>query len=101
MSAAVRKVVPDIDQRVEVLLVGTPLTHARFVRRHKGTYGPAIRAGEGLFPWPRSPVPGLYCTGDFAFPGIGLPAVAASGAVTANSLVSVAQHKAMLAELGL
>lgn len=33
--------------------------------------------------------------------GIGLPAVAASGAVTANSLVSVGQHTALLKELGL
>lgn len=32
------------------LQVGTPLTHERFLRRHRGSYGPAIRAGEGLFP---------------------------------------------------
>jgi hypothetical protein len=32
--------------------------------------------------------------------GIGLPAVAASGAITANSLVSVDQHIALLDELG-
>ncbi|EFN55141.1 hypothetical protein CHLNCDRAFT_35537 [Chlorella variabilis] len=84
-----------------VSLVGTPLTHERFLRRSRGTYGPGIRAGEGLFPWPASPVPGLYCCGDFAFPGIGLPAVAASGAITANSLVSVGQHTALLQELGI
>lgn len=197
--AAVRRLIPDIDSRVEVALVGTPLTHERFLRRHRGTYGaqkasclagsnvvlgwcqknthnawdahllllttlpratssfagPGIRAGEGLFPWPRTPVDRLYNCGDFAFPGmgtcvhldvgqsanrlllqllhlaavqqgsarpaslaqpaepapavppspacagIGLPAVAASGAVTANSLVSVGQHTALLKELGL
>ena len=38
--AAVRKLIPDIDSRVEVSLVGTPLTHERFLRRHRGTYGP-------------------------------------------------------------
>lgn len=38
--AAVRKIIPDIDSRVEVSLVGTPLTHQRFLRRHRGTYGP-------------------------------------------------------------
>lgn len=32
--------------------------------------------------------------------GIGLPAVAASGAITANSLASVDQHLALLDELG-
>lgn len=100
--AAVRRIIPDIDERLEVTLVGTPLTHERFLRRHRGTYGPAIRAGEGLFPWPAVPgLPGLFNTGDFAFPGIGLPAVAASGAVTANSLVSVGQHMALLDDLGI
>ena len=33
--------------------------------------------------------------------GIGLPAVAASGAITANSIVSTGQHLALLEELGL
>lgn len=96
-----RKIIPDIDDRVEVKLVGTPLTHERFLRRHRGTYGPGIKAGEGLFPWPATPVPGLYNCGDWAFPGIGLPAVAASGAITANSLASVQQHTALLKELGI
>lgn len=38
--AAVRTLIPDIDSRVEVELVGTPLTHQRFLRRSKGSYGP-------------------------------------------------------------
>lgn len=67
--AAVRKVIPDIDSRVEVSMVGTPLTHERFLRRHRGAYGPAIRAGEALFPWHATPLAGLYCCGDFTFPG--------------------------------
>lgn len=62
----------------------------------------AIRAGEGLFPWPAVPgLPGLYNTGDFSFPGIGLPAVAASGAVTANTLVPVGRHLELLDALGI
>ncbi|KAL4428146.1 hypothetical protein ABPG75_002235 [Micractinium tetrahymenae] len=97
---AVRKIIPDIDSRVELSLVGTPLTHERFLRRHRGAYGPAIRAGEALFPWHATPLAGLYCCGDFTFPGIGLPAVAASGAITANSLANVDQHLALLDELG-
>lgn len=67
--AAVRRLIPDIDERVEVALVGTPLTHERFLRRHRGTYGPGIKAGQGLFPWPATPVRGLYNCGDFSFPG--------------------------------
>ncbi len=64
-----RKVIPDIDSRVELSMVGTPLTHERFLRRHRGAYGPAIRAGEGLFPWHATPLARLYCCGDFTFPG--------------------------------
>ncbi|KHN03586.1 Prolycopene isomerase, chloroplastic, partial [Glycine soja] len=40
--------------------------------------------------------PLLYCCGDSTFPGIGVPAVAASGAIVANSLVSVSQHSKLL-----
>jgi len=38
-------------------------------RRHKGSYGPAIAAGDALFPPPTTPIPRLYCTGDSTFPG--------------------------------
>lgn len=44
------KIIPDIRKRAEVTMVGTPLTHERFLRRHRGSYGPAIQAGKGLFP---------------------------------------------------
>jgi phytoene dehydrogenase-like protein len=81
--------------------VGTPLTHERFLRRHRGSYGPALRAGEALFPGPATPLPGLYACGDSTFPGIGLPAVAASGAVCANTLVPLGRHLDLLASLGL
>lgn len=85
----------------EVKLVGTPLTHERFLRRDRGTYGPAIKAGKDTFPGPGTPLPGLYCCGDSTFPGIGIPAVAASGLVTANSLIPVSQHTQFLDALGL
>ena len=96
MWQALEHIIPDVRQRVEVNLTGTPLTHERFLRRHRGTYGPAISAKQGLFPGPQTPLKGLLCTGDSTFPGIGLPAVAASGMITANSLVSVSQHRQML-----
>ncbi len=88
-------------EKCEVKLVGTPLTHECFLRRNRGTYGPAIRAGKGLFPMPSTPVDGLFCCGDSVFPGIGIPAVAASGLVTANSLASVSQHSKLLDAIGL
>jgi phytoene dehydrogenase-like protein len=80
------KIIPDIRSRATHIQVGTPLTHKRFLRRHKGSYGPAIKAGEGSFPFPGTPVKGLLMTGDSMFPGIGVPAVAGSGLVTANSI---------------
>ncbi|ONK55562.1 uncharacterized protein A4U43_UnF1600 [Asparagus officinalis] len=85
----------------EVKLVGTPLTHKRFLRRNRGTYGPAIKAGEATFPGHSTPIPQLFCCGDSTFPGIGVPAVAASGAIVANSLVSVSQHNDLLDAVGI
>ncbi|ASC73320.1 Putative NAD(P)- FAD- dependent oxidoreductase [Halomicronema hongdechloris C2206] len=99
MFQALERIIPDLQRRIEVKLVGTPLTHERFLRRHQGTYGPAISAQTGLFPGPRTPLPGLWCTGDSTFPGIGLPAVAASGMTTANTLASVGQHRQMLRQV--
>ena len=108
MWQAVERIIPDVRKRIlstgeprcEVTLVGTPLTHERFLRRHRGSYGPAIRAGEGFFPGSNTPLPGLLCCGDSTFPGIGLPAVAASGMIAANMLAPVQKHLAMLKDIG-
>jgi carotene isomerase len=86
---ALERIIPDIRQRVVLQLIGTPLTHAHYLRRYQGTYGPAIAAGEGMFPSTQTPIKGLYLVGDSTMPGIGVPAVAASGILCANSLVSV------------
>lgn len=80
------KVIPDIRSRAKLVQVGTPLTHERFLNRHRGSYGPAIIAGEGSFPFPKTPVAGLLLCGDSCFPGIGVPAVAGSGILAANSV---------------
>jgi phytoene dehydrogenase-like protein len=98
---ALEQVIPDVRDRACLTLTGTPLTHQRFLRRSQGTYGPAIAAGQGFFPGPRTPLAGLLCCGDSTFPGIGLPAVAASGWITANTLVPVADQLALLRTLGL
>jgi len=78
-------VIPDIRSRVEVEMVGTPLTQTRFVRRHRGTYGPGVdmtRAniyGAGMQPGPTTGIHGLWGVGDSTYPGIGVPAAAGSG----------------------
>jgi phytoene dehydrogenase-like protein len=80
------KVIPDIRARSKLVQVGTPLTHQRFLNRYSGSYGPAINAGEGSFPFPKTPIDGLLLCGDSCFPGIGVPAVAGSGILAANSV---------------
>lgn len=96
MWQALERIIPDIRSRCLVSLIGSPLTHERYLRRHRGSYGPAIRAGESLFPGPQTPLPGLLCCGDSTFPGIGLPAVAASGMIAANTLAPVHKHLDLL-----
>lgn len=57
---ALERAVPDIRARTQVKLVGSPLTHERYILRHEGTYGAAISASQGSFPGPQTPLPGLY-----------------------------------------
>lgn len=95
---ALEKIIPDLRDRIVLELIGTPLTHAYYLRRYQGTYGPEIPAGKGTFPGSKTPIPGLYRVGDSTMPGIGVPAVAASGILCANTLVSP-QQTAKLVEL--
>lgn len=88
---ALERIIPDIRQRAVLELIGTPLTHAHYLRRYQGTYGPAIVAGKGMFPSIHTPIQGLYRVGDSTMPGIGVPAVAASGIIGANTLVKPQQ----------
>lgn len=96
MWQGLARVIPDIRDRTELTLVGTPLTHQRFLRRHHGTYGAAHQAGKALFPGSTTPVAGLLCCGDSTFPGIGIPAVAASGAIAANTIAPLQKHLEIL-----
>jgi phytoene dehydrogenase-like protein len=97
---ALERVIPDIRQRIALELIGTPLTHSHYLRRYKGTYGPAIAAGKGMFPSSQTPISGLYRVGDSTMPGIGVPAVAASGILCANTLVTPQQTSELLVHLG-
>ena len=101
MWQALERAIPDIRDRTTLSLTGTPLTHARYLRRHKGSYGPAIAAGQSLFPGIKTPLSGLLCCGDSTFPGIGLPAVAASGMMAAHTLVPVGEHRRTLSSVKL
>lgn len=98
LLAAIRHVIPDLDSRLRhpnaILQFGSPMTHARFCRRYQGTYGPAIDAdGTEKFEWPGDiPIASLKRCGDTCFPGIGVPAAAASGIIAANEMVSVAEN---------
>ncbi len=96
---AIEKIIPDLRQRVVLELIGTPLTHARYLRRYQGSYGPAIAAKKGMFPGPHTPIKGLYRVGDSTMPGIGVPAVAASGILCANTLVEPSQTLDLLKNL--
>ena len=91
--------IPDIRERAEVTMVGSPLTHERFLRRHRGTYGPELRAGERGFPSAYSKVDGLLLCGDSTFPGIGVPAVAGSGIAAAHAVSGVAAQRELLREM--
>ena len=101
--SAVEQYIPDArlrsDKRVEQ--IGTPLTHERFLRRSYGTYGPRIVAGEQSLPGHKTPLKDFFMTGDFTFPGIGVPAAASSGAITANSIMSVLEHWKLLDKMKL
>ena len=97
---ALERVIPDIRERIVLELIGTPLTHAYYLRRYRGTYGPAIAAGNGMFPGFQTPISGLYRVGDSTMPGIGVPAVAASGILCANTLVTPQQTSELLDTCG-
>jgi len=89
---AVEKQIPDVRERCKITLIGTPLTHERFLRRDGGTYGPFLAATDGTLGGQQTALPGLLCCGDSTFPGIGMPAVAASGMIAAHSVLPVAEH---------
>ena len=96
MWEAIKRRVPNIEDGLVVRQVGTPLTHARFLRRHRGNYGLALAAGGSMeFPKVTTPLPGLYRCGDSTTAGIGVPAVASSGAQCANALLSVFEQMEM------
>jgi phytoene dehydrogenase-like protein len=103
---AVEKIIPDAREKAIVTMEGSPLTHERFLNVHRGTYGPEIDAGgDGVELLPgqkRSDIADcLWAVGHSTFPGIGVPAVAASGWIAANGLTDVESHERVLRAIGL
>jgi phytoene dehydrogenase-like protein len=116
-------------QKGSVVMIGSPLTHRRYNQRYRGTYGPAPSKGEDVWKLggATTKIKGLLACGDTTFPGtslrgirfcqdavavivslsygtciltgIGLPGVAASGTIAANTLVSVGTQMKLMKEL--
>ena len=93
--------IPDIRERSRVVMEGTPLTHRHYLNVHQGSYGPALSAAQGLFPGSTTPIDGLWMCGASTFPGIGIPPVAASGAMAAHGIVGRQCQQELLESLGL
>lgn len=93
--------IPDIRDRCNIIMEGSPITHRRFLNVHQGSYGPALSASSGLFPGVTTPLKGLWMCGSSTFPGIGIPPVAASGAMAAHGIVGIQAQKNLLQELDL
>ena len=89
ISRALDISIDEIKRRSDIALVGTPLTHERFNRRYKGTYG---SSWGSMISTPVTPLKSLYLAGDSVFPGIGIPAVALSGAIAANTMINPLKH---------
>lgn len=102
---AVEKVIPDVRKRAKrrgsIALVATPLTHRRYNQRFRGTYGPGPAPGKDVWELGGAvtKVDKLLACGDSCFPGIGLPGVAASGTIAANTLTSVKSQTSLMKEL--
>lgn len=82
---AIESIIPDARERTVTSLIGSPLTHERFLRRPRGTYGSST---EDYLKDGSTPINRLTLCGDGVFPGIGVPAVALSGASAANAMIS-------------
>jgi len=95
-------------------MVGSPLTHRRFLRREAGTYGPKPiwgRFGPGKVPFRtagdalpamrgENGIDGLLLCGDSTFPGIGVPAAVVSGLSAAHTTMNVWDHLELLSRAG-
>ena len=91
MLDRLESIFPGLNAGLDLMEIGTPRTHRRFLGRMDGSYGPVPRRKlPGLLnmPFNRTKVPDLYCVGDSTFPGQGLNAVAFSGFACAHRIAA-------------
>ncbi|KAL7494676.1 hypothetical protein ACHAWT_003398, partial [Skeletonema menzelii] len=93
---AIESIIPDARDRTVLAMLGSPLTHERYLRRPYGSYGAAF---EDCLKDGSTNISNLMLAGDGVFPGIGIPAVALSGASAANGMVKVIEQWQCLDEL--
>lgn len=95
----------DVSEIAELVMVGTPRTHSKFLNRERGSYGPKVDARKGMlglpFPSSKGLPDGFICVGDGVFPGVGVPAVAGSAWLVSNGIVSVAEQEKLLHRLNI
>ena len=96
---ALREFISDIDERIEIKMLGTPLTHRKFTNTYCGSYGPAISASKSLFPGCKTPIKNLFSCGASTFPGIGIPAVAASGAYATEAIIGKKEFNKIISKV--
>jgi len=86
----VAKFIPDIRERLEVVVVSTPHTVERYTSNPNGTvFGYCLSTtGHTVFrPQPDTPVPGLYLAGAWTFFGSGYISAMLSGTGTARMIL--------------
>jgi prolycopene isomerase len=84
--ARTERFLPGIEKAVELMVTATPQSHARYLNRRDGSYGPLLKPGQNILlkPQNRTPVKNLYAAGDSTFPGQGVIAVTYSGVSCAS-----------------
>lgn len=86
LLAGARRVMPDLDDRIELILPGTPVTFQRFTRRAWGWVGGFPQTN--LFrSWGPRLAPRIWIVGDTIFPGQSVPAVMLGGLRVSRAII--------------
>jgi len=87
MLSLAERVIPDINQRADLLMPGTPVTFQHFTRRAWGWVGGFPQTN--LFQaWGPRLASGLWIVGDTIFPGQSVPAVMLGGLRVAQTIIA-------------